>query len=73
MKAPKKSIVILALCLLMSFTSFMFLHSESRQVGSFSLKASISKESVEQQAPVINQGRLVKFLFESLIKLVPAG
>ena len=51
----------------------MFLHTEASRNTNFLTVTDITTENVKQDVPVLNQVKLVKFLFESLIKLVPAG
>lgn len=61
---------ILLVCLLSMF-SFYVLNSESSQLNQFSLISNVKLESMVDDAPVLNPAKMVKFLFETLIKLVP--
>lgn len=71
MKSRKKSVFVLIFCSVISFASFMFLHSEAQNSLNFVISSNFRQERVEKDIPILNQGKLVKFLFESLIKLVP--
>lgn len=71
MKFNKKFLFGLVLLSLLSLFSFYVLNSESSHLNQFSLISNVKFENMVEDSQVLNPAKLVKFLFETLIKLVP--
>lgn len=70
MKLKKKSVLVLIVGILMSMSAMTFLNSESKQSARLVLP-SVEQEKLEHSIPAVDPAKLVKYMFEALIKLVP--
>lgn len=70
MKLKKKFTLILFLSIVLSVTSLMFLNSESRNVSRPAM-TKIEQEKLEHSVPAVDPAKVVKYMFEALLKLVP--
>lgn len=70
MKLRKKYCLILFVGVMMSISSLLFLNSESKNSASRTLPK-IEQEELKHSVPSVDPAKLVKYMFETLLKLVP--